>query len=128
MKKGTGYLLLAWVFLLVVGIINIIEGIIAVFNSSFWTDFGTRVTLGSLTTMGWVVLGWGIVQVLAAGSVAKGGDFGRWFGIVTAGLAIVVQFFFIPAYPIWGLCLIALYAAILFGLVTYGGTDTPIGE
>jgi hypothetical protein len=116
------------VFLLVVGIINIIEGIIAVFNSSFWTDFGTRVTLGSLATMGWVVLGWGVVQVLAAGSVAKGGEFGRWFGVVTAGLAIIVQFFFIPAYPIWALCLVALYAAILYGLIMYGGTEKPIGE
>jgi hypothetical protein len=128
MKKGTGYLLLAWIFLLVVGVINVIEGVIAIFNSSFWTEFGTRITLGSLAIWGWVVLGWGIVQILAAGSVAKGGDFGRWFGIFTCGIAIIVQFLFIPAYPLWALCLIALYAAIVYGLVMYGGTERPIGE
>ena len=128
MKKGTGYLLLAWIVLLVVGIINIIEGVLAVFNASFWTEFGTRVTLGSLATWGWIVLIWGIAQVLASGSIAKGGDYGRWFGIIVCGVAIILQFLFIPAYPLWALCLIALYVAILYGLIMYGGTDKPIGE
>ena len=126
-NKGQGVLMFAWLWLVIIGVFNIIEGVLALGDASFWVA-STRFTFSNLATWGWILLVWGIVQCLAGGSIAKGANFGRWFGMLAAGVAIIIQLFFLPLYPIWGIMLIVVYAWILYGLAVYGGTHKPIGS
>ena len=133
MQEGTGFLLFAWVLLLCAGVLNIIEGILMVGRASVWTDpngllAGHRIVFSDLATWGWVILIWGIVQLLGAGSIAKGEQFGRWLGMLIAGVAMIIQFTFLPAYPFWGLILIGIYMSVFYGLAAYGGTHKQIGD
>ena len=128
MKQGTGWIMYAWIVLLVVGVWNIIEGIVAISRSSFFTSTGAHYVYSNLNTWGWIILIWGILEVLAAGSVWRGGQWGRWFGIFVAGIAIILQFLALPIYPFWALIDILLYSLVLYGLAEYGGTHESLGS
>lgn len=130
-KKGTGVLMFAWIMFVVFGVWNIIQGLLAVFRSSAWVStFGDvhRLTLWNVKTWGWLIIIWGIIELLAAASIGRGAQFGRWLGIIIAGLGIIGWFMFLPAAPFWGILMIALYAWVLHGLVVYGGTHEGLGD
>jgi len=122
MNKGTGWIMYAWIVLIVLGVWNIIEGIVAISRSSFFTATGAHYVYSDLRTWGWIILIWGILEVLAAGSVWRGGQWGRWFGIFVASIAIILQFLALPIYPFWALISIFMFSLVLYGLAAYGGT------
>ena len=121
MNKGLGWIMFAWVMLLTAGIMNIIDGIVALGNTSFWTDYGAVYVYGDLRTWGWIVLIWGIVLLIAAASVWRGGGFGRWLGIFAAAINLFIQMLFIPSYPFWALFVMVLDVLVIYGLTVYGG-------
>jgi len=63
----------------------------------------------------------GALQIAAAFSIWNGGAFGRWFGILCAGLNVIAALLSIPAYPFWSLTVLALDVLIIYGLAAYGG-------
>jgi hypothetical protein len=121
MREGGGWILFAWFMLLVAGIMSIIDGIAALSQSSFFEDVGANYVAGNLTTWGWVVLIVGIVEIAAAVSVWKGGEFGRWTGIVVAGVSLILWLFWIPIVPFWALFIMFLDVLVIYGLAVYGG-------
>ena len=123
MDKGDGWILYAWLMLLVAGIMGIIDGIIALSQSSFFTDYGAHYIAGNLTTWGWVALIMGILAVVAAFSVIRGGVFGQWFGITVACVSVIVQLTWIPIVPFWALFIMLLDILVIYGLAVYGGNQ-----
>jgi hypothetical protein len=121
MDKGIGWLLYAWIMLLIAGIMNIFQGIAALDQTAFWTDYGAVYAYGSLRTWGWILLIAGALQIIAAISVYGGGSYGRWAGIFFASLNMIVQLIFLPAYPFWAIVIIAMDALIIYALTVYGG-------
>ena len=122
MNKGLGWIMFAWVMLLTAGIMNIIDGVVALGQTKFWTDYGAVYVYGDLRTWGWIFLIWGIVLCFAAASVWRGGGFGRWLGIFAAAINLFLQMFFLPAYPFWALTIMALDVLVIYGLTVYGGS------
>jgi len=122
MNKGLGWIMFAWVMLLAAGIMNIIDGVVALGQTKFWTDYGAVYVYGDLRTWGWIFLIWGIVLCFAAASVWRGGGFGRWLGIFAAAINLFLQMFFLPAYPFWALTIMALDVLVIYGLTVYGGS------
>ena len=118
--KGAGWVLFATVLFVIAGALNVIWGIAAVSSSHFFVANAQYIISGP-NTWGWVAIGFGAVEVLAALSVWRGGSFGRWFGIVVAALAVPATMIAIPAYPFWSLTLVAIEILVIYGLVAYGG-------
>jgi hypothetical protein len=121
MYKGAGWILFAAIMFVVSACLNIIWGIAAVSKSHFFVA-GASYILSDLNTWGWVAIGFGALELFAALSIWRGGAFGRWFGIIVAGLAAILAMMTIPAYPFWSLVLIAIYFLVIYGLAAYGGT------
>ena len=119
--RGTGWIGFAAMMFLVIGLWNIFEGIIAFFQSSFWTETGAHYVISDLRTWAWIITIWGVLELLAAGSIAKGGQIGRWFGIGVAVIAVIIQMAWLAVYPFWGIIAIAIYILIIYALVVYGG-------
>jgi hypothetical protein len=119
-ESGPGWLLFAGIMLLVAGVLNIIYGIAAIDNSTFFVN-DAQFMLSGLNTWGWIVLVLGVLQVFAAFSIWQGGGFGRWFGIFAAGLSAIGALLSIPAYPFWSLAIFAIDILIIYGLAAYGG-------
>jgi hypothetical protein len=100
--------------------LNFIWGLAAVSNSHFFVANASFI-LSDLNTWGWIAMGFGAIELLAAWSIWRGGAFGRWFGIFVAGLAVVAAMTMIPAYPLWALTLVAIDFMVIYGLAVYGG-------
>jgi hypothetical protein len=122
--RGVGRALFAAVFLMVGGVLNIIWGIAAISNSSFF-QHNTHYVFASLKGWGWITLILGIIELLAAISLFGGGAFGRFFGIFAASLVAIDALLSIPAYPFWSLAIFALSLWIIYGLAVYGEPEGP---
>jgi hypothetical protein len=121
MREGEGWIVFAWIMLLVAGIMGVIDGIVALSQSSFFTAYGAHYVASNLNTWGWVALIIGIVEIAAAFSVMRGGAFGRWAGILIAGVSMFVWLFWIPIVPFWALTIMFLDVLVIYGLAVYGG-------
>ena len=118
----SGWVTFAVVMLTIVGILNVIYGIGAIDDSSFFAhNTQYLVSDTSLNTYGWVTLILGVLQIVAAVSIWQGGAFGQFFGILVAGLSMVGALLSLPAYPFWSLAVFAVDVLIIYGLAAYGG-------
>ena len=111
--------------LLIAGVLNVIYGIAAIGDSSFFID-DQKYILSNLNTWGWVTLIIGALQIGAAFSIWAGNQFGRWFGIFAAGISAIGALLSIPAYPFWSLAIFAIDILIIYGLAAYGGRHQPV--
>jgi hypothetical protein len=119
-EEGGGWLLFAGIMIVIVGVLNIVYGIAAIDESTFFVG-DAQFILSDLNTWGWIVLVLGVLQVFAAFSIWQGGSYGRWFGILVAGLSSIGALLSIPAYPFWSLAIFAIDVLIIYGLAAYGG-------
>ncbi len=122
---GAGWLMFAGIMLLIAGVLNVIYGIAAIGNSSFFIA-DQKYILSDLKTWGWVTLIIGVLQVVASFSIWAGNQFGRWFGIGAAALSSIGALLSIPAYPFWSLAIFAIDILIIYGLAAYGGRHQPV--
>lgn len=118
--KGAGWILFAAAMFVIAACLNVIWGIAAVTSSHFFVA-NAEYIVSSLNTWGWIMIGFGALEGVAALSIWRGGRFGRWFGMVVAGFAVLAAMMAIPAYPFWSLTLVALYVLVIYGLAAYGG-------
>jgi hypothetical protein len=121
--RVTGWWVFAAALLLLAGVLNFIWGIAAIGDAKFFIA-DQKYIISSLHTWGWVTLILGVLQILAAFSLASGGGFGRWFGMIVAGLSAISALLSIPAYPFWSLCIFALAIIILYELATAPETSS----
>ncbi|HWI23145.1 MAG TPA: hypothetical protein VNT22_11110 [Baekduia sp.] len=121
--EGTGWVLFAGIMLLIVAILNIIWGIAAIDESSFFVG-AQEYILSDLKTWGWIILIIGALQAIAAFSIWAGGEYGRWVGIATASASAIGALLSIPGYPFWSLAVFGVDLLIIYGLSAYGGRRT----
>ena len=122
-SRGAGWLLFAGIMILIAGVLNIIWGIAAIDDSSFFTA-NTKFVFEGLHTWGWVVLILGVLQIFAAFSVWRGGIFGQVFGIFVASLSAIGALLSIAGYPLWSIAIFGIDVLIIYGLAAYGGNRT----
>ena len=119
-ERGFGWLLFAATMLGLAGILSIIDGIMALSKSKFYTANANYV-FSDLRTWGWITLFIGILLIVAAMGVFSGSGFARWFGIFAAGLNAIGHFSAIQAYPFWALMVFTLDILVIYALAVYGG-------
>ena len=120
--EGRGLIIFASVLLVVLGGLNLIDGIAAVSRSHVFV-LNAHYVVGDLRAWGWVALILGALQVLAAAGVLAGNQVARWFAVAVVGLNALGQMFFIPSYPFWSLVIIAIDVVALWALCVYGGPE-----
>jgi hypothetical protein len=119
-RQGYGLVLFASVMLLIIGCFNLIYGIAAVANAHVFVA-GAHYVWGDLRFWGWATLIIGALQLLAAAGAAAGYQLARWFGVAVLGINAIAMMFFLPAYPLWALVIVAADVVALYGLCAYGG-------
>jgi hypothetical protein len=123
----SGWVVFAGVMLFIVGVLNVIYGIGAIADSSFFAQ-DERYILGSLNTWGWITLILGLLQLFAAFSLWSGGLYGRVVAIFAASLSAIGALLSIPAYPLWSLAVFALDIIIIHQVARYGGAGAEMNE
>lgn len=115
-RKGAGYIEFAGVLFLVLGVFNIIHGIVALAkDDNFAAD---ELFFGNLALWGVILLVLGTLQLIAGGRLFQGR--GQLLAITLLMLNLVAQFFFLPAYPVWSVIIMVVDLVLIYGLTMYG--------
>ena len=115
----SGWVTFAGVMLVIAGTLNVIDGIAAISNSTFFTE-NAKFVISSLNTLGWILIFLGVGQCLVALGVWAQTKGVRWVGVAIAAANAVLQMLFIPAYPFWSLSLFTLDILVIYGLIAHG--------
>ena len=120
--RGFGLIIFASILLLVDGFFNMLYGIAAIANSHVFVA-NAHYVIGDLRAWGWVTLIIAVLQLAAGAGVLAGNQLARWFAVAVVGISAIEMMFFLPAYPLWALAIIAVDVVALYGLCAYGSRE-----
>ncbi len=117
-----GWLTFAGIMLILVGAFQAIDGLIALFKDELYLVRPNGLVINiDYTAWGWTHLLLGILLIAAGYAVFSGRVWGRTIGVIAALLSAVVNFAFIPAYPVWSLLIITIDILVIYALIAHGG-------
>jgi hypothetical protein len=115
-----GWIAFAAVMLVLSGVLNVVHGLVALLNDE-WVVWGNRGNLYlDLTTWGWVHVAVGVLVIMTGLGLVSGNVLARTIGVFLAGMSLIANFLFIPAYPVWTLTIIAIDVFVIFALTAHG--------
>jgi hypothetical protein len=120
-RAGSGWIAFAGVMLLVVGLLDIIDGLWALDHSD--TKSSALLYADKLGGWGWFYLILGIILVLAGIGVFYRSQVARWIGIILASVAIVSNMLWVFFAPGVVIIHILLASLVVYALVVYGDRD-----
>lgn len=116
-----GWIIFAGVAMIVLGAFQIIEGLVAVFQRSYYLVSSNNLLVHvNYSTWGWVHFGIGVAIVLVGFGIMTGATWARVLGIAFAVISAIVNLAFIAAYPVWGIIIIALDVIVIYALAVHG--------
>jgi hypothetical protein len=122
--RGAGRVVFAAVLLIIVGGLNVIYGIGALDGARVVVN-DQRYILDDANTLGWVLVVLGVIQLLGAFSLMAGNAFGRFIGVLGAGLGAVGALLSVGgSNPWWSFGIFLLCIYIIHGIFIYGD-DRP---
>jgi hypothetical protein len=115
----TGWIGFAGWLMIVIGILDFFEGLIAVVRSEYYLLTANQIIIFDSTTWGWLTLLWGIVLVFIGWGLLSRSSWARWVSIVALTVNIVAQlgYFGSAAYPLWALTVLTLSIVVLYALI-----------
>lgn len=119
----SGWLLFSALVILWAGLWNVFEGVTKFFRPDLFTNHTVG---GSLTIWAILWIIFGVVQVAASGAVMTRRPWGRWFGIVTVGLAAFLNMLTVGTSDWWSVLLIPIDILVVFSLAVKW--QRPAGE
>ena len=118
--RGTGRAIFAATLLLIVGVLNIIYGIGALDDANIFVN-DQRYVFTNLSTMGWIMIVLGVIQLTGGLSLIAGNAYGRVIGIVGASFGAIAALLSVGGnYPWWSLAIFFLCIYIIHGIFIYG--------
>jgi hypothetical protein len=121
--RGAGRAVFVATLLLIVGTLNIIYGIGALDKANVIVN-DQRLVLTNVSTLGWVTIVIGVIQLTGGLSLFAGNAYGRVIGVVGGSLGAIGALLGIGgSYPWWSLCIFFLCIYIVHGIFIYGEDD-----
>jgi FAD/FMN-containing dehydrogenase len=121
----TGWRLFAGTILLLLGVMNLIDGIIAVVDPDLFEQnlagSPTLAVIDRIEAWGWLVLITGIALVVISFPVMTRVVWARGAGIAAAGIDLVLQFTYLAHFAPWSMTLILLDVMVIFALAADRG-------
>lgn len=118
--RGAGRVVFAATLLLIVGTLNIIYGIGALDDASFFVN-DTRYILDNLNTLGWVLIILGVIQLTGGFSLFAGNSYGRVIGIIGGSLGAIGALLSVGGtHPWWSLGIFFLCIYVVHGIIVFG--------
>lgn len=115
----------AGILLGTIAVLEILQGISAIAQDDLYVE-GTDYTYEfSLDQWGWTHLVLGVIALLVGIGIVSGNVWARMAGIVLAFLSILVNFAWLPYYPLWSLVVIAFGVFVIWALCTELAHEEP---
>lgn len=117
---AVGLIITAAVFMILIGVFQAIQGLVALFNDTFYVIGSEYVFKLDVTTWGWVHLVLGVVAALAGYFLFAGATWARVVAVLMASVSIIANFMWLPYYPVWSLTIIAFCAFAIWAVTVHG--------
>ena len=114
-QPGSGWVMFAGVLFLILGVFNVIDGIVALAKDD---HFASQLIVANLSFWGVVMLIIGGLQLYASFQLFDGR--GQMLGIFLLSLNLIAQLLFLPAYPVWSIIVMVIDGMAIYGLTVYG--------
>jgi hypothetical protein len=115
-----GWIFFAGTLLILLGVFNVIEGLVALFNDEHYVSAAQGLLVFDLTGWGWIHLITGALAVVIGVGLFSGAMWARVCGVILVGLNAIAQLTFLSAYPLWAVIVIALDILVIWALVVHG--------
>jgi hypothetical protein len=115
-----GWIVFAGFVLLIVGSIDVLQGLVAVFQDEYVVATRKGLAIVDVTTWGWATIVWGVLIFVAGLGLLGGAGWARWLAIIGVGINAIEQVAFMAnfpqAYPLWNILIVTLNVLVLFAL------------
>jgi hypothetical protein len=118
---AVGFILFAAIMMIISGVFEALQGIIAIFENEFYVTTRNYVFQLDATSWGWIHLILGLVVAFAGWGLLSGRTWARALAIVLVVLSAIANFLFIPYYPFWSLLIITLDIFVIWAIAAHGG-------
>ena len=126
-SKGQGLVTFAGILLMLAGVLNVIYGIAAIDKAHFFVN-NAKFVVGDLSTWGWFVVAFGVLQIFAALAIWRGETWGRVVGIACAFVNSILQMIWIGSAPFLAIAITTMDIIAIWGLAVYGGRRSAVRE
>ena len=117
---AAGWAGFAGVMLVIIGVMDIIQGLVAVINDEFYVVGQEWVFEFDITAWGWIHLIAGVILVASGIGIFSGNVAARTVGVVVAGIAAIINFAWLPYFPVWSIIIIAICISVIWALTAHG--------
>src|SRR5262249_3775839 len=117
-RNWSGWTGFAALLLVLVGMIDFFEGLIAVIRDTYFVIAGNQLIVFDRTTWGWITMILGAIIFLVGLGLASGAGWARWTAIVLLAINLIEQLAWLrnTGYPLWTLSVVALEILALYAL------------
>lgn len=119
-EGAVGVTVLAGTLMIMIGVFHAFQGIVALLNDTFYIVLPEYVLTFDITTWGWVHLILGVIVALAGGALFRGAVWARTVAVIMACVSMILNFVWMPFYPLWSLTIIALDIFIIWAVTLHG--------
>jgi hypothetical protein len=116
----SGWVWFAGVIMIMMGVLNAFEGLVALFNQQYYVVGPNNVLVLNLTGWGWLHLILGALVLLTGVALLFDAGWARVVTVILAGLNVIAQLAFIGVYPLWSIIGITLCIVIIWAVVVHG--------
>ncbi len=120
-QQMSGWVLFASVFMMILGVFNVLYGLIIIFNDDFPILTQAGAFAVDIKLWGWVIIAIGVLEASAGMSIMTGRNWARFFGIFVGSFGLISAMLYFPIYPWWGLFGILVNGGVVYGLTVHGG-------
>jgi hypothetical protein len=117
---AVGFAMFAGVMMIMAGIWHAIIGFVGILEDQFFVATPNYLFEFDATTWGWIHLIAGIIVAIAGFGLFTGAVWARVVGVVLASLSMILNFAFIPFYPLWSITIIAVDFGVIWALTAHG--------
>jgi hypothetical protein len=117
---AVGVTVTAGIFLILGGVGHGIQGIVGIATNEFYVTTQRWIFQFDVTTWGWIHLILGVIAVFAGIGLFSGKVWARTVGVIVAAISILVNFTWLPYYPLWSILIIAFDVFVIWALTAHG--------
>jgi hypothetical protein len=119
-ESWAGWIVFASFVIIIVGAMDMIQGLVAVFEDEYVVATREGLAIMDVTAWGWTTLIWGGILILAGLGLLAGADWARWLAIIGVSVNAIQQVAFLAnypqAYPLWNILIVTLNFVVLYAL------------
>lgn len=115
-----GWIFFASAMLLILGGIQVIAGLVGIFNPDFYVSTAAGLIAFNYTTWGWVHLILGVVALAVGVGILTGNTLARALAVFVTALSMLGNIAFLSAYPLWSILALVVGGFVIYALTMHG--------